>query len=108
VTDAFSLFDDAVTAPSHTPLVADDRKMTESQRARIRELFRQLGIVEARDQFTLVKELTGQDVTSVTQVSEADARKLILLLPAKIESLRSRHTGNAWSDRTEDTWIDRL
>jgi DNA polymerase-3 subunit epsilon len=108
MTDALSLFGGPPETPGHGPSAFEHQQMSDSQRTRIRELFRQLGLVEARDQFAVVKELTGREITSVAQVDAADARRLILLLPAKIESARSDRTGNSWTDRTEETWIDRL
>lgn len=82
--------------------------MTQSQRDTIRQLFGELRVSEAKAQFEVVAELTGARIGSVGELDERVAGTLIRMLPGKIERSRRVNTGNAWNDREEDTWIDRL
>jgi len=82
--------------------------MTSEQRLEIRALFAALQVGDARTQFAVVKELTGSEITAVHQLSAASAHRLIGQLNARVREAGARRTGNAWLDREEDTWIDRL
>jgi DNA polymerase-3 subunit epsilon len=82
--------------------------MTSLQRQMIRELFAQLGVTDARSQFEKVAELTGVRIASVTELEVAPASVLIHRLKGRVASSGRANTGNAWADRDEDTWIDRL
>jgi DNA polymerase-3 subunit epsilon len=82
--------------------------MTPRQRQTIRELFAQIGVVEAREQFDLVSELTGVRIASVAELQFGPANVLIQTLRGRASRAGRASTGNAWADRDEDTWIDRL
>jgi hypothetical protein len=82
--------------------------MTALQRKTIRELFAQIGVVDARAQFDVVAELTGVRITSVAELEVGPANMLIQMLRGRAARSGHANTGNAWADREEDTWIDRL
>ncbi|MDR6200884.1 hypothetical protein QE374_002793 [Microbacterium sp. SORGH_AS428] len=82
--------------------------MTALQRQTIRELFAQIGVVGARAQFDVVAELTGIRIVSVAELEVRPANVLIQMLRARAAQSGHVNTGNAWADREEDTWIDRL
>ena len=82
--------------------------ITTDQRSRIRSLFGQLGISSAQEQFAIVREITGQAISRVDQLTRDNAQVLIYSLPSLIRSSTAAKTGNAWDDREGDTWIDRL
>jgi DNA polymerase-3 subunit epsilon len=82
--------------------------MTALQRQTIRELFAQVGVVDAHAQFDIVAELTGVRITSVAQLEVGQANVLIQMLRGRAARSGHVNTGNAWADREEDTWIDRL
>jgi hypothetical protein len=82
--------------------------MTAVQRQAIRELFAKLGITTASEQFSAVADLTGVRVASVAEVKVDTANVLIRSLQGRVARLASGRSGNAWADREEDTWIDRL
>lgn len=82
--------------------------MTPLQRQMIRDLFAQLGVAEARDQFDMVADLTGVRIAAVTDLEVAPANVLIHQLKGRVSSIGRTNTGNAWADRDDDTWIDRL
>lgn len=96
-----------LSAPDVGPAERDNL-MTDVQRATIRELFAKLGITDARGQFDTVAELTGVRITSVSQLEIGTANTLIQLLTGRASRSHHTNTGNAWADRGEDTWIDRL
>lgn len=83
-------------------------KMTDGQRVLIRELFAKLGVVTAADQFATVAEITGVRILSVAELKAEAANVLIQSLKGRVSRLGRERTGNAWNDRDEDTWIDRL
>ena len=105
--DALSLFDDGPAGVSKTE-PAPPALMTDSQRQSIKRGFEELRISVARDQFAVVLELTGQRITSVGQLEARHAQTLIFGLEEKIRTAGRQNTGNAWADRQEDTWIDKL
>lgn len=78
------------------------------QRQAIRELFAQLGVTEARAQFDMVAELTGVRIASVVELDTGTANVLLQMLQGRVARSGRANTGNAWADRDEDTWIDRL
>ncbi len=78
------------------------------QRQAIRELFAQLGVTDARAQFDMVAELTGVRIASVVELEAETANVLLHMLRGRVASSGRANTGNAWADRDEDTWIDRL
>jgi DNA polymerase-3 subunit epsilon len=82
--------------------------MTQSQRDKIREAFSRLDITDARAQFDLIEDLTGKRIARVQDVSFQSANALLPLLEARVLSSGKKTTGNAWADRQEDTWIDKL
>lgn len=82
--------------------------MTASQRRSLKELFGQLGLTTAREQFEVVEEVTGQQISAVAELLASNAQTLIYQLPARIQSQKRIVTGNDWADREEDTWIDKL
>lgn len=105
MTDLFSLLDDNEpedVAPA-VPLM-----MADSQRGEIRELLGQLGVTSARSQFDLVYELTTKRIASVAELDFATAQTLIRRLRNKVQNQGRANSGNAWDDREDDTWIDKL
>jgi hypothetical protein len=104
--DLLPIFADDDPPQSGAGLSADT--LTESQRNALRSSFAQLGIGDARQQFAMVEELTGQRITSVQQLTARHAQTLIYRLVDKVNSVGRRSTGNTWDDREEDTWIDKL
>jgi DNA polymerase-3 subunit epsilon len=82
--------------------------LSPAQRQGIRELFAQLGVTEARAQFELVAELTGVRIASVAELGAEPANVLLQMLRSRVARCGHDTTGNAWADRDEDTWIDRL
>ena len=82
--------------------------MTDAQRTQIRDLFARIGVTTAREQFDIVAELTGVRITAVGQLASENANTLIPMLSARAARAGRVNTGNAWADREEDTWIDRL
>lgn len=82
--------------------------MRTEQREEIRSLFGSLGLTTAREQFELVNTLIGVRLNSVTELDATNASVLIHRLGMRVESRSKSSTGNAWADREEDTWIDRL
>lgn len=102
--DALSLFDPPEATNEPTPKLL----MTDSQRTQIRAAFAALGTHRAREQFDVVEQLTGQKISSVTELERRHAHNLILGLQRRLDSIGSQRSGNAWTDREEDTWIDKL
>lgn len=94
--------DDACVRPTPPP------SMYESQRAEIRNLFAELGMVTAREQFMLVEELIGVRLNAVIDLKAHDAQRLIPILRSRTQTTSRPKTGDSWADRDEDTWIDKL
>lgn len=106
MSNALPLFPD-----ENVPLDAtrpSDKTIGESQRSALRALFEQLGVSDAKGQFQVVEEVTGQRIRSVNELLASNAQVLIHQLPARILNRGKKNTGNAWADRDEDTWIDNL
>lgn len=82
--------------------------MTDDQRASLRGAFERLGVRQAAAQFDIIYELTGQRIESVGQLQARHAHIAIVQLGERLRQLTVARTGNAWSDRDEDTWIDKL
>lgn len=82
-----------------TPLPASALMMSADQRARIRTLFGELDVTIARDQFAVVKELTGTTITSVAELTAATAHRLIERLAARVRDGSKTRTGNSWDDQ---------
>ena len=82
--------------------------MTGEQRAVIRALFAQLHVRTAREQFDLVDVLIGIKLHSVADLDTKNAAALIPRLRRRAASQAKTSTGNSWSDREENTWIDNL
>ncbi|WP_413353916.1 hypothetical protein [Microbacterium sp. 1P06AB] len=100
----FSFGSDAV----HDARPAQVMMMSAEQRATIRALFEELGIAGAKSQFAIVGELTGTTIGSVSELTASSAARVINGLHSRIDAIGQSRTGNAWVDREEDTWIDRL
>jgi hypothetical protein len=100
------IFDEPTDSASDASSAA--RPMTPAQREGIRKAFASLGIADASSQFAIIENLTGQRVTRVHDVTSQRAAALLPLLVARVSSGDRVPTGNAWTDRTEDTWIDKL
>jgi hypothetical protein len=96
--------DDSVPAAND----AAPTPMITLQRQTIRELFAQIGVVDARAQFDVVAELTGVRIASVAELEAGPANVLIQMLRGRAARSGRPSTGNAWADREEDTWIDLL
>ena len=90
------------------PTIAVPEMITVGQRMSVREAFEVLGITEAREQFEVVHQLTAQKVTFPLQLQARHAQMLIAGLTERILAKGTVRTGNAWDDRDEDTWIDKL
>lgn len=103
MSDLFSLLGDEEPQPTSGP-----KPMTEAQRHVLRELFGSLGVTVAGKQFDLIEELTGQRIRSVGDMDERAAAGLIIRLRHQATAVARPNTGNAWADRDEDTWIDKL
>lgn len=88
--------------------IAAEPKMTDAVRAQLRQAFAKLGVTSAREQFGVVEELTGLRIRSVHDLTQRQAQTLLISLTRRVESAGARRTGNAWADRDEDTWIDKL
>lgn len=82
--------------------------MTGEQRAEIRDLFAQLDVRTAREQFDLVDILIGIRLRSVADLDAKNAAVLIPRLRKRVASQAKTSIGNSWADREEDTWIDNL
>ncbi|MFF2485144.1 hypothetical protein ACFVSU_01985 [Microbacterium sp. NPDC058062] len=82
--------------------------MSDAQRKAIRSLFESLQIPTAREQFRIVAEVTGINITSVAELDGATAHRLIERLRTRVANQGRESTGNSWDSRTEATWIDRL
>lgn len=104
--DLLPLFDGDNTPSSAS--APETQTLTASQREALKSSFAKLGVADARGQFAIVEELTGQRITSVQDLQERHAQTLIHRLVAKIDSIGRKSTGNTWDDREEDTWIDKL
>lgn len=104
--DLLPLFDGDDSAQSSLAPLAS--RLTASQREALKKAFAQLGVADARGQFAIVEELTGQRITSVQELEERHAQTLIYRLANRVTAIGRISTGNAWNDREEDTWIDRL
>lgn len=100
------LFDLDDSAPAEKQTAPNP--MTALQRRTIRELFAQIGVSDARAQFDIVAELTGVRITSVAELEVGPANVLIQMLRGRAARSGHVNTGNAWADRDEETWIDRL
>jgi hypothetical protein len=101
-----SLFGD--DPESQEPETQSEPPMTDLQRGSIRELFRHLGIADAKSQFESVRDFTGHSISSVQDLSRERANTLLKQLEARASMTKNASTGNAWADRTEDTWLDKL
>ena len=106
MSDLLPIFDDL--PDEQTKPDKAEEKITESQRSVLRVSFSKLGVNDAPGQFALVKELTGQCIKTVQELEARNARILIFRLEEKVRSIGRKSTGNAWDDREEDTWIDKL
>jgi hypothetical protein len=103
--DTLPLFPESPTSPNTSEGLG---LLTESQRMALRGFFEQLGLSTAKEQFAVVEEITGQRLSKVHELTERNAMMLIFQLPGRIRSSTRANTGNAWADREEDTWIDKL
>ena len=95
---------------SESPVASQPQTLTisDSQRAAIRALFSRSGILDAPSQFDLVEELTGRRIDAVSSMEASHAQAFIHRMEAHLASQARKYTGNAWDDREEDTWIDKL
>jgi len=108
MSDLLSVFDIPEDQASLVPNSITDSPMTGSQRKLIREAFALLGLTDAASQFSLVNSLLGLSIKSVADLSFQAANTLLPILASRVDSIGHPSTGNAWDDRTEDTWIDKL
>lgn len=102
-----SLFGDEDDAGATTARAVEPM-MSDATRGLVRQAFARLEVTAAQEQFAVVAELTGQRITSVAELTQRQAQTLLLSLSRRIEAADTRSTGNAWADRAEDTWIDKL
>jgi phage I-like protein len=104
--DFLHLFDEPESETEKAALKPES--VTPSQREALRKVFARLGVGDARGQFALVEELTGQKIHTVQQLEARHALVLIHRLEARANLSGKRATGNSWDDRDEETWIDKL
>ena len=90
------------------PAASSPVMITPDQRNAIRDAFQRLGVTDAREQFDIVYQLTGQRVRSPNELESRHAHALTSRLVDRIRTQGVERTGNAWDDREEDTWIDKL
>lgn len=102
MTDAFAMFED------DRPDTTTPKPMSDAQRQTLRDLFAALNVSDARAQFDLVEEMTGRRPGSVRDIDENAARSLIIQVRHRVSTAGRGGTGNRWTDRVEDTWIDKL
>ncbi|WP_262003568.1 hypothetical protein [Microbacterium sp. Mcb102] len=107
MSELFSLFDGAASEPEPAT-TAGPVMMTPAQRAELKELFSQLGVSTAAEQFRAVHELTGVRISNVGELQGAHAHRAIEGLRKRVASLGTVRTGNSWDDREEPTWLDNL
>lgn len=105
MTDGASLFDISDRPDPHPDA---PQMITPDQRSAVRNAFAQLGIVDAPAQFEIVYQLTSQRVRSPTELEARHAQILLRGLEERLRSQGIHRTGNAWADRDEETWIDKL
>jgi hypothetical protein len=108
VDDFLSVFEIPEAGETPATRLDPNSAMTDSQRKLIRGAFSRLEITDARSQFALIDSLMGVKITSVGDLTYQAANTLLPLLESRVESNGRPSTGNAWDDRTEDTWIDKL
>lgn len=99
---------DMFAPATDNPHVAPPAPMTAEQRGQIRDLFAILGVSTAHEQFRLVDVLVGVRLRSVGELTSKSAAILIPRIRERVESHSRSQTGNSWTDREEDTWIDKL
>lgn len=107
MSELFSLFDNTESEPAPAP-APGPVMMTPAQRSEIKDLFAQLGITTAVEQFQTIHELTGARISNVGELQGAHAHRAIEGLRKRIAGLGTVRTGNSWDDRDEPTWIDNL
>jgi hypothetical protein len=105
MTDGLSLFD---FDDHHEPVSPTPELITTEQRTRVRDAFARLGVTDAHAQFEIVYELTAQRVHSPAELQARHAQVLIERLAVRLRTQNIQRTGNAWDDREDDTWIDKL
>lgn len=105
MTDAISLFDFGDQPESRIP---EPELITQEQRTSIRLGFARLAITDASAQFEIVYQLTAQRVRSPGELQARHAQILIERLEDRLRRQSLQGTGNAWDDREDDTWIDKL
>lgn len=82
--------------------------MSKRQREELRAAFARLNVTVAKEQYALVETLTGRVIRSPGELDADQARALLIQLSRRAASMDRASTGNAWVDRDEDTWIDKL
>lgn len=104
--DLLPLFDDRESDGDASIPLPD--LITAAQREALRKAFAQLDVSDARRQFAIVEEMTGQRIGTVQELEAQNAQALIYRLENRVNLIGREVTGNAWDDREEDTWIDKL
>jgi len=103
--DGASLFD---LSDRPDPQPDAPQMITPDQRTAVRDAFAQLEVVDAPSQFEIVHQLTSQRVRSPMELQARHAQILLRGLEERLRSQGIHRTGNAWADRDEETWIDKL
>ncbi|WP_104178389.1 hypothetical protein [Cryobacterium sp. Y50] len=106
--DALFNFEDDASTTNPNASEPPPKTMTDSQRRLIRDAFELLGLKDAQEQFAVVEELTGVRIRSVRDLQESTAQIFLHFLGSRVKNASKKNTGDAWADRDEDTWIDKL
>jgi hypothetical protein len=103
--DELDLFD--MEAPE-VQIAASLQMITAAQRTAIRDAFAELGVTHASEQLDIVYELTALRIRNPEELEARHAQVCLIGLRNRIRTRAASRTGNAWNDREEDTWIDKL
>jgi len=90
--------------PASQPASADT--VADWQVSQLRSALDATGLTAMEDRQALVVELLGRSVSSLRDLTSAEARQLAEGFAARKNAGTQR--GSSWDDREEDTWIDRL
>ena len=93
--------------PAHVPTpTANPEGLPDWQLKSLRKLLDDLGLVTMDARQSVVEELAGRSVSSLRDLTFAEANQVLAALVARKKS--GEGTASAWDRRDGDTWIDRL